>query len=64
MNEIGIGGSMGAMAEQVKELADGLKYITKEKYTDQLEKFNDAFSALNTALKDVSETGIIANDNI
>lgn len=64
MNEIGIGGSMGAMAEQVKELADGLKYITKEKYTDQLEKFTDAFSALNTALKDVSETGIIANDNI
>lgn len=64
MNEIGIGGSMGAMGEQVKELADGLKYITKEKYTDQLEKFNDAFSALNTALKDVSETGIIANDNI
>ncbi len=64
LNSIGLWEGNASFVEQVKQLADGLIYVTKEKYADQLNEFTDAFDALSGALKDVADNGIIANETI
>lgn len=56
--------ALEALIEQIQNLADGLKVVSKVSYADYLEEYGDLYSGLASAIEEINESGSISSDTI
>lgn len=56
--------SANALVESIKALRDKLEAKTRVGFTDDLEMMQDKFDALQNALSDIEDNGVVSMDNI